>query len=93
MHGGHSYYVKKTKGFSLDRVSAHTSILFCTAALVNGVLTSAALVKSDKKNKFYSRISSGINHNKVRNSVTNAVETSNPEHDSSDLRTHVKFKC
>ena len=31
MHGGHSYYVKETKGFSLDRVFAHTSILFCTA--------------------------------------------------------------
>jgi len=28
---GHSYYVKETKGFSLDRVFAHTSILFCTA--------------------------------------------------------------
>jgi len=29
--GGHSYYVKETKGFSLDRVFAHTSILFFTA--------------------------------------------------------------
>jgi len=31
VHGGHSYYVKKTKGFPLDHVFAHTSILFCTA--------------------------------------------------------------
>ena len=27
------YYVKETKGFSLDRVFAHTSILFCTAEI------------------------------------------------------------
>jgi len=31
VHGGHSYYVKETEVFSLDRVFAHTSILFCTA--------------------------------------------------------------
>jgi len=34
VHGGHSYYVKETKGFSLDRVFAHTSILLCTAELL-----------------------------------------------------------
>jgi len=35
VHGCHSYHVKETIGFSLDPVSAHTSILFCTAERLN----------------------------------------------------------